>query len=254
MPNLKRNGVNLHYETHGDGPAILLSHGYSATAEMWRGQIEALSRGHQLIVWDMRGHGRSDYPDDQSAYSEEATVADMAALLDAAGADRAIVGGLSLGGYMSLAFHRVHPRRVRALLIIDTGPGFKNDEARERWNQRALGYGTRFETDGLAYLRTLSPEMAMSTHRSADGLIRAARGMLVQRDDSVIRSLPEIRVPSLIVVGANDTPFLQAADVMAAKIPHAKKIVIPDAGHSANIDQPAFFNRAVLDFLENLPA
>jgi pimeloyl-ACP methyl ester carboxylesterase len=254
MPNLTRNGVNLHYETHGDGQAILLSHGYSATSEMWRGQIEPLTRRHKLIIWDMRGHGRSDYPDDQSAYSEEATVADMAALLDAAGADRAIVGGLSLGGYMSLAFHRVHPQRVRALLIIDTGPGFKNDEARERWNQRALGYATRFETDGLAYLRTLSPEMAMSTHRSADGLIRAARGMLVQRDDRVIRSLPEIRVPSLIVVGANDTPFLQAADVMAAKIPHALKIVISDAGHSSNIDQPALFNQAVANFIENLPA
>src|SRR5579864_1671247 len=140
MPTLNRDGVDLYYETHGDGPAILLSHGFSATSEMWRGQIEPLSRRHKLILWDMRGHGRSEYPDDPSAYSEEATVADMAALLDAAGADRAIVGGLSLGGYMSLAFHRVHPNRVRALLIIDTGPGFKNDEARERWNQRSQEY------------------------------------------------------------------------------------------------------------------
>jgi pimeloyl-ACP methyl ester carboxylesterase len=252
MPSLNRDGVNLHYEIHGEGPAILLSHGYSATSQMWRGQIEALSASHRLIVWDMRGHGRSDYPEDVSAYSEEATVADMAALLDAAGADRAIVGGLSLGGYMSLAFHRVHAERVRALLIIDTGPGFKNDEARERWNKRSLEYASRLEAEGLGYLHSLSPEMAMSSHRSANGLLRAARGMLTQRDDRVIGSLAGIRVPSLIVVGANDTPFLAAADYMAAKIPNAAKVVIPNAGHSSNIDQPELFNRAVLQFLETV--
>jgi pimeloyl-ACP methyl ester carboxylesterase len=252
MPVLNRDGVNLHYEIYGEGPAILLSHGYSATSQMWRGQIETLSSRHRLIVWDMRGHGQSDYPLEVSAYSEEATVADMAVLLDAAGADRAIVGGLSLGGYMSLAFHRVHPERVRALLIIDTGPGFKNDEARERWNQRSLEYASRFETEGLGYLHSLSPEMAMSSHRSADGLARAARGMLRQRDDRVIKSLPDIRVPSLVIVGANDTPFLAAADYMAAKIPGAAKVVIPNAGHSSNIDQPEIFNRAILRYLDTL--
>src|SRR5271165_944933 len=194
MPSLNRAGVNLHYEIYGEGPTILLSHGYSATSKMWRDQIEVFSRGHRLIVWDMRGHGRSDYPPEVSAYSEEATVADMLALLDAAGADQAIVGGLSLGGYMSLAFHRVHPERVNALLIIDTGPGFKNDEARERWNKRSVEYANRFETEGLDYLKSLSPEMAMSSHRSPDGLVRAALGMLTQRDDRVIKSLPDIRV------------------------------------------------------------
>jgi pimeloyl-ACP methyl ester carboxylesterase len=249
MPSLNRNGVNLHYEIYGTGPAILLSHGYAATSQMWRGQIEALSRRHKLIVWDMRGHGQSDYPEEISAYSEESTVTDMYALLDAVGADRAIVGGLSLGGYMSLAFHRVHPERVSALLIIDTGPGFKNEEARERWNKRALEYANRFETEGLDYLRSLSPEMAMSSHRSVHGLINAARGMLTQRDDRVIQSLPDIRVPSLIVVGANDTAFLAAAEYMAAKIPGAAKVVIANAGHSANIDQPELFNRTVVEFL-----
>ena len=91
----------------------------------------------------MRGHGQSDYPADPAAYSEALTVADMAALLDEVGADRAIVGGLSLGGYMSLAFHRAHPQRVRALLIIDTGPGFKKDDARDAWNRRCLLYTSR---------------------------------------------------------------------------------------------------------------
>ncbi len=254
MPAIERAGVKLHYEMYGSGPAILLSHGYSATTEMWRGQIEPLSRDHQLILWDMRGHGQSGYPADPAQYSEEATVADMAAILDAAGAASAIVGGLSLGGYMSLAFHRVHPERVRALLVIDTGPGFKNDAARAKWNQRAEEIARRFESEGLAYLGSLSKEMAMSTHRSADGLVRAARGMLTQHDARVIQSLGSVEVPALVIVGANDTPFLAAADYMTAKIPHATKIVIPDAGHSSNIDQPEIFNQAVTRFLAGLRA
>lgn len=219
MPKIDRDGVGIHYEVHGEGWPLLLTHGYSSTSAMWHGQVEALARDHKLILWDMRGHGQSDYPDDPAAYSEALTVGDIAAILDVVGTERAIIGGLSLGGYMSLAFARAHPKRVRALLIIDTGPGFKKDDAREAWNARAL----------------------------------AARGMLTQRDAKVIELLPEIKVPSLIVVGADDTPFLAASDYMAAKIPGAQKVVIPAAGHAVNIDQPQAFVDAVLPFLKNLP-
>lgn len=251
MSKLSRDGVNLHYENHGHGPAILLSHGYSATLEMWRGQIEPLSRHHQLILWDMRGHGQTDSPDDPGAYSEDATIGDMAAVLDAAGAESAIVGGLSLGGYMSLAFYLAHPERVRALLLFDTGPGFKNDEARTAWNKRALETADTFEIEGLAALQSRSREMAMSKHLSAAGLARAARGMLTQRDARVINSLPNIRVPVLIIVGAEDKAFLASADYMAAKIPNANKVVIAQAGHASNLDQPEMFNRSVITFLES---
>lgn len=156
MAKLNRDGVNIYYEVHGTGPVILLSHGYSATSEMWRGQIEPLSREHTLMLWDMRGHGLSDYPVDPAAYSEAATVADMAALLDAVNAPSAIVGGLSLGGYMSLAFHKAHPERVKALLIIDTGLGYRSDQARADWNRFALDRAERLEKDGLAAPRIVS--------------------------------------------------------------------------------------------------
>ncbi|HEX7760509.1 MAG TPA: alpha/beta fold hydrolase [Caulobacteraceae bacterium] len=253
MAKLNRDGVDIYYEVHGEGPPLLLTHGYSATSQMWRGQVAPFSKAYTLITWDMRGHGQSDYPTDQKAYSEKATVADMAAILDAVGAKTAIIGGLSLGGYMSLAFHLAHPDRTRALLIIDTGPGYKRDEPREGWNQNALQTAQRYEKDGLARLAAGSAEMQTATHRSAEGLARAARGMLIQRDARVINSLPDIAVPSLVVVGANDTPFLAASDYMAGKIPGARKVVIPDAGHAANIDQPQAFNTAVLDFLATLP-
>jgi len=114
MPRIDRDGVGIYYEVHGEGPPLLLTHGYSSTSAMWHGQVDALAKDHKLILWDMRGHGQSDYPDDPNAYSEALTVGDMAAILDAVGAERAVIGGLSLGGYMSLAFYRAHPERARA--------------------------------------------------------------------------------------------------------------------------------------------
>ena len=252
MPKLNRDGVNIHYEVHGSGPPLLLTHGYSSTSAMWQEQVAALSKHHQLVVWDMRGHGQSDYPGDPLAYSEALTVADIAALLDEVGAKTAIVGGLSLGGYMSLAFYRAYPERVRALLIIDTGPGFKKDDAREAWNKRARETGERFDREGLEVLKSASRERSSVTHRDASGLAHAARGMLTQRDARVIELLPNIKVPSLVVVGADDTPFLAASDYMAAKIPGARKVVVPAAGHAVNIDQPQAFLDAVLPFLDGL--
>ena len=253
MPTIDRNGVKIYYEVHCDGPPLILTHGYSSTSAMWQGQVAALSKQHKLVLWDMRGHGQSDYPEDPAAYSEALTVGDIAALLDEVGAKTAIVGGLSLGGYMSLAFYRAHPERVAALLIIDTGPGFKKDDAREAWNRRVFDTAERFEREGLAVLQSASRERSTVSHRDATGLARAARGMLTQRDARVIELLPDIKVPSLIVVGADDTPFLAASDYMAAKIPGAKKVVIPAAGHAVNIDQPQAFIDAVLPFLNSLP-
>ena len=253
MATLDRGGVAIHYEVHGRGPAILLSHGYSATCRMWDGQIAALQDRYQFIVWDMRGHGRSDYPDDPAAYSEVTTVQDMAAILSACGIRRAIIGGLSLGGYMSLAFHLAHPAMTRALLIFDTGPGFRNADSREAWTQRARQRADDLETRGLAALGS-SDEVRMSQHRNASGLAHAARGMLTQQDDAVIASLESIAVPSLVLVGSDDKNFLAATDYMARKIPGARKVVIEGAGHAANLHQPAAFNRAMESFLADLPA
>ncbi|MBD3647224.1 MAG: alpha/beta fold hydrolase, partial [Pseudomonadales bacterium] len=133
MASLSRDGVDIYYEYHessrDDAPTILLSHGYSATSQMWRGQIKGLSEHANVVVWDMRGHGESDSPEDQALYSEAHTVEDMAAILDACDVDKAIIAGLSLGGYMSLAFNLAFPERVTSLMLFDTGPGYKNDKA-----------------------------------------------------------------------------------------------------------------------------
>jgi pimeloyl-ACP methyl ester carboxylesterase len=177
----------------------------------------------------------------------------MLALLDLLGAQKAIVAGLSLGGYMSLAFHARHPDRVRALMLFDTGPGFKKDEARAKWNESAQARAARFDAEGLDALNQ-SDEVKLTRHRDASGLAGAARGMLAQKNDQVIKSLEKVSVPTLVLVGANDTNFLAATDYMAAKIKGAAKTVIPDAGHAANLHQPALFNQAVEAFLAKLPA
>jgi pimeloyl-ACP methyl ester carboxylesterase len=252
VPYLDRDGVKVYYEEHGEGPAILLTHGYSASARMWDGQVRHFEDRYRVIVWDMRGHGRSDSPEDQALYTEEATVEDMAALLRACGATRAIIGGLSLGGYMSMAFHLAHPEMVSALMLFDTGPGYRNPQGREAWNETAYNRAKAFEERGLEALGG-GAEVRVSAHTSAAGLAKAARGMLAQFDSRVIESLEEIKVPTLVLVGANDRAFLNATDYMAAKIPNATRVVIPDAGHAANIDQPEAFNRAVDEFLAKLP-
>jgi len=251
MAYLDRGGVRIYYEVHGAGPTLLLTHGYSATSAMWAPQIDALKRDYQLVLWDVRGHGQSDSPDDPRQYTEALSIADMIALLDAVGAGSAFIGGLSLGGYLSLAFHAHARERTRALLLFDTGPGYRNDNAREGWNKMARSRADELEKKGLAALGA-SGEVAISRHRSAKGLALAARGILVQYDARVIESLPTIAVPTLVLVGANDQPFLGATDYMAAKIPGAQKVVLEGAGHASNIDKPKEFNAAVKTFLASV--
>jgi pimeloyl-ACP methyl ester carboxylesterase len=253
MSSADVNGVRIYYEVSGSGPAVLLTHGYAATGRMWEPQRAALGDRYRLITWDMRGHGETDSPEDSAQYSEALTVADMRALLGSLGVDRAVVGGLSLGGYMSLAFWGEHAEMVRALVLSDTGPGFRNPEARAAWNRNGEEQARGLETRGLDALGSSTEVMATARHhRSAQGLAHAARGMYAKFGSRVIDSLPQIRVPTLIIVGEQDEPLIGASEYMAAKIPGARLEVIPGAGHAANLDQPEAFNRVLLDFLASL--
>ena len=251
MAYVDRNGVHVYYEDYGTGPPILLSHAFSAGATMWDGQVAAFEADYRVVVWDMRGHGRSDSPEDQAQYSTEETVEDMAAVLDACGIGRAVIGGLSLGGYVSLAFYLKYRERARALMLFDTGPGYRNPRARESWNETAFARAEAFEARGLAALGG-GGEAGGGAHRSALGLAKAARGMLAQFDSRVIDSLPAVAAPTLVLVGAKDEAFLAATSYMAQKIANARKVVIEDAGHMANLDQPAAFNAAVRAFLAEI--
>lgn len=248
MPTIAPNGVELYYEDAGDGPAILLTHGFCSSAGAWKTQVEALHDRYRVVTWDMRGHARTASPTDPDAYSERETVADMAAILQHLGVGRAVIGGHSLGGYMSLAFHLAHPQMTAALVLLGTGPGYRNPQAREAWNEMPELRAKRFETEGLASVGT-GPEVRAAPHRSAQGLANAARGMLRQFESRVIDSLPSVAVPTLVAVGEHDTPYLDGSSYMARKIPGARHVVIPGAGHAAQVEQPQAFNRELSDFL-----
>jgi pimeloyl-ACP methyl ester carboxylesterase len=251
MPYFTRTSVRLYYEDHGQGPPLLLTHGYGASTGMWQPQIEALQESYRLIPWDMRGHGDSDSPDEQALYSQDHTVEDMRALLDHLNIEQAVLLGHSLGGFLSLAFHVAYPERVRALILQGCGPGYRNPASRAKWNERTERRAQTLEAQGLNALGG-GAEVRISTQRSAAGLAKAARGILAQVDSRVIDHLPCIHVPTLILAGEGDAPYLQGINYMADHIPKASKAIIANAGHGANVEQPAVFNNLVQRFLAQL--
>ncbi len=251
MPYLLRDGVRLYYEDHGHGMPILLTHGFAASSRMWQGQVTAFQDTYRLICWDMRGHGASDSPEEQTLYSHAHTIEDMRALLDHLGVTQAVIAGHSLGGFLSLAFAIQHPTRAGALILQGCGPGYRNPEAREAWNARTEQRAQALEAKGFEAIGG-SSEVRLSHHRSAAGLAKAARGILRQVDARVIDGLPQITVPVLLIVGEGDTPYLNGMNYMARRLPQADLVVIPPAGHGANVDQPEIFNKAVQQFLARL--
>jgi len=255
MATARVNGIEIDYQDTGRGRPILLTHGHMSSRIAWNGQHQALADRYRVISWDIRGHGQTVSPDDPTQYSLELTIADVRALLGHLGIERAIIGGLSLGGYISLAFALGHPEMVEALVICDSGPGYRNDQARAQWNERAFARAAELETKGLESLESRSREVRESRkrHRSARALAHATRGILAQQGSTVIDGLPSIRVPTLVIVGDQDQPFLAPCEYMAKKIPGARLETMAGAGHSSNLDQPDVFNRILLDFLSSLP-
>ena len=160
----------------------------------------------------------------------------MSALLDTAGAERAVLVGHSLGGYASLLFRLQHPERVRALVLFGSGPGYRDAEARQGWNDMAERFAASVEKRGLDILQKASAEVSGAAHRSPAALAHAARGMLAQKDSSVMDTITEIDVPTLVLIGAEDKPFIGSSEYMAKKIPGAELVVIEGAGHAASIE------------------
>jgi len=254
MATARVNGIEIDYQDTGRGRPILLTHGHMSSRIAWNGQHQALADRYRVISWDIRGHGQTVSPDDPAQYSLALTVADVRALLNHLGLERAVIGGLSLGGYVSLAFYLAHPEMVEALVICDSGPGYRNDQARAQWNERAFARAAELEAKGLAILEGRSREVQESRgrQRSAQALAHATRGILAQQGSTVIDGLPSIDVPTLVIVGDQDKPFVAPCEYMAKKIPRARFETIAGAGHSSNLDQPDAFNRVLLGFLDGM--
>lgn len=260
------DGVALAWEAHGAGAPIVFSCGYSTTRENFRPLVDPLvAAGFRVVLWDYRGHGESDAPSDPAAYSFDRVIDDLARVLDAASpGEPAVLAGFSFGGALSLHFALRRPERVRALVLIDTGPGFKNPEAQERWLAQVERIAVNVETKGLeSFVASRAAATAIGRRPELPAAVRAARAIAAMQPHGVahfgrrvsgpvpacIDELASIAKPALVLVGAEDEAYLRAADVMAARIPGAEKVVIPGAGHVTTIEEPEAVTAAILDFL-----
>lgn len=256
MPKVRVNNIELYYESHGQGFPLVFLHGYAGTVNMWQPQVPVFSREYRFIIYDARGHGRSESPPSPDQYSADIVVEDLFQLLGTLRIGKAVVGGLSMGGYESLRFYLRHPEMVAALILMDTGPGYRNPARREEWNRQQEVRARLLETQGIeAFVAAGTPSYTpreLMLKQNPTGLANMGRKVVAQHDPLVIESLGEIRVPTLVLIGEKDTPFLQAAEYMAKTIPGAEHVIVPQAGHAPNLDNTDVFNKAVFDFLRKL--
>jgi len=259
------NGIDLAYDVIREGVPLLWIHAYPLNRSSWKPQTQALSDCAQHILPDLRGFGESGAPD--GAYTISGMADDLRGLLDHLKVERAVVLGLSMGGYIALSFALRNPERLRGLVLAGTRAGVDTPEtakARSDNADRALREGVQPVVEPML-TKLISPAAATQRPELVDelrrlllanrpnGIAGALRGMAA-RTDSTSR-LGEIRVPTLILAGTDDVIIPPAESRAIAKgIAHATLVEIPHAGHLLNLEQPKPFNDAVRAFLKRLPA
>ncbi len=261
---IKLQDTNIFVEDLGSGVPLLLIHGFPLNREMWRPQIETLSTTARVIALDLRGHGQS--PPTEGPYSMDLLADDCAGVLEALKVDQpVVVCGLSMGGYVSLAFFRRRPEKVSGMILASTRAGADSVEAKINRDKAALlveNNGTQSVIDSM-----LPIIMAPQTYRekpelvsqvagimektSTSGMVSAFKGMKTRPDSTP--TLGQIKVPTLIIHGADDQIIpLSDSEAMHTAISDSRLEVIPDAGHLPNLEQAQLFNRAVESFLSAL--
>jgi pimeloyl-ACP methyl ester carboxylesterase len=257
--------VALHARDTGSGRAVVLLHAFPLSSAMWLSQREALSPTCRVVTPDLRGFGGSPLGDDEP--SLDAVADDVAALLDTLDLDRVVLGGLSMGGYVTMAFLRRHAHRVAGLILADTKAAADQPAARDNRERIAAAvtddpFSTLLVDELLPTLlgATTAAERPLVTGR-AKALVQAAPAAAVAwaqramaaRPDS-FDSLRATSVPALVLVGAEDTVTPPAdAQEMADAMTGARLEILPRAGHLSALECPEEFNAAVLRFLATLP-
>ena len=266
MPLAKVNGMALYYEVHGHGPWLVLVHEFAGCYKSWQPQIDVLGVHYRILVYNCRGYPPSSVPSNLGDYSQESSIEDLRQLLDHLGIERTRLGGFSMGGSIALSFALTFPSRVRALILAGTGTGSADKE------QFAREFGPladRLEREGVQrfaedYLRgptrtqllRKDPVMWRKFHAdfvelSSLGLANTLRGVQLRRPTmyELEAGLRTLRVPTLVIVGDEDAPAIDASRFLAATIPGARLRVLARTGHTLNLEEPTAFNDAVLQFL-----
>ena len=263
MPDMSTRGTRLYYEDTGQGPVMLLSHSWFCDGRQWP-QVPALvDAGYRVLNLDNRGHGRS------GAHREPFTLWDMAddlmAVLDDARVEQAIVVGLSIGGYSGIRATLRYPDRVRALVLADTGAAAQGIVNRAKI--RALGPFFRTPAKGLVVSQVVNALFGPTARRDQPDLITTWRDRFLAQDaesmltaarafvgrEDVTDRLAEISAPTLVIVGDQDVdPGVAASVALAARIPGAQFVALPNTGHLSALEQPDAFGSALLHFADAL--
>lgn len=253
MPNSKINGANLAWRESGRGDAILLLHAFPLHMGMWEPQFAGLAEAFRVIAFDARGFGGSS--EAPAVLGMDLLADDAAALLQSLGIERAVVCGLSMGGYVALEMYRRHPKLFRGIVLADTRAGADNAEGkakREAFAKGAVEHGEAWvANEMLPKLLRKDPDPAIAVEvrqlirQAAPISVAAGSRGLAQRSDS-FDLLPTIACPALVIVGSDDaiTPPKEASAMVAA-IPGARLVEIPGAAHLSNLEAPAAFNAAL---------
>ena len=261
MASLRINDIEIAYTDSGIGRPVVLIHGYPFNRSLWNQQITALSSSYRVIAPDLRGFGESESAPGTATMNVMAQ--DVALLLNHLGIARAAIGGLSMGGYVALAFYKQLPSRVRTLVLADTRAQADTEEAKQSRAQqaeKALNEGMAGIADAMLP-KLLTPETVskrpevvksvrdMMLKTKPEGAAAALHGM-AERDDQTAL-LAKITVPALVMVGAEDaiTPVADS-EKMHAAIPGSRLVVIENAGHVSNLERTEQFNDALLSFLK----
>lgn len=265
MPTALVNGQNIHYtDTGGDGPPVILSHGFMMSGEMFVHQVDALKSDYRIITWDERGFGHTEFDGQPFTYWDSA--ADCLALLDHLGVERAVLGGMSQGGFLSLRAALTAPERVRALILMDTQAGAEDPAVAEGYQQMLdtwIAAGPVDElTETIAKIIIAEPEAnaqwiakwkELDERAGRDGM-KAASDCLLGRNDITGR-LGEITCPALVVHGTEDNAItMDRAEILASGLSGAGDVVKVGGAHAANLTNPEPVNAAIRSFLADLAA
>lgn len=256
------DGMEIGYDDGGTGVPILFIHGFPHDRTLWTPQLQGMTAQARVLAVDLRGFGETTV---DPPYSMDQYADDLVGFLDMLHVERAVVAGLSMGGYIAFAMWRRHAKRIRALVLANTRAGADGDEAKERRrSQMALArtQGSNAIADAVLTgmlgktTRARRPEIVSTVHgmissAPVDGVIGALQAM-IDRPDST-DTLRTIDVPTLVVTGDEDTIIpIEDVQSMQAAIRGSSLEVITGAGHLTNLERPAAFNHVVSEFLATL--
>ena len=260
------DGVGLEVVEQGSGPTLLLVHGFGGAKEDFADQVEALAARYHVVTFDHRGHGESDGPSDASAYSLDRLAADTVAVADAVGAEQFRLLGHSMGGMIARRLVLAHPQRVEALVLMDTSPGPVpgiDGELLEMGAVIALNEGMpelKRIMDEFQPLGTPAYEKLMAERpgyrefndrkwETLSPMMWATMGREIRDQPDQLAALAAVACPTLVIVGVQDEPFVDVSRAMADTIAGAELVVIPDAGHSPQFENPDAWLTALERFL-----